>query len=140
MALELTSGQSSASYNIKINTIQINRKFNLCSVWNGPIVSLCETGPCQSQPIWRSQFVIKKLGCDGPCWTSGLSQPCWRLQVVIANLSAFKPGQRRYFDLPRMHCFQWDILYRWLCGLSLTKPTYIAWLWRLLIIKGVFHL
>ncbi len=29
----------------------------------------------------------------------------------------------RYCHIPTMHCFQWDILYRWLCEMLVTKPT-----------------
>ncbi len=31
--------------------------------------------------------------------------------------------QRRYYDLPTMHCSQWDILYRWSCGSLEMKHT-----------------
>ncbi len=57
---------------------------------------------------WVSEL-IPTTQCLPWYWTgiSELSLQLWYYTVA---------HKRRYWVLPTMHCFQWDILYRWLCG------------------------
>ncbi len=45
---------------------------------------------------------------------------CWCRYMCNQGCNAMYQ-KRRYCVLPRMHCFQWDLLYRWSCGTIVIK-------------------
>ncbi len=64
---------------------------------------------------------------------------CHTLVFMVVTCDMNNTAQRRYGVLPTMHCFQWDILYRWSYGAIAMKTCLKCKIRMRSINEGMFH-
>ncbi len=73
-------------------------------------------------PMGGIVFIPHETDCSATCTYNGILTSLFMHYVTgyVAIMFLKASSQRRYCVLPTMHCFLWDILYRWSCGIFCT--------------------